>query len=287
MNIKNKFLENRYNHYTIKSVDYISFDQQKIRRRSLDELLSVKFGMVDDTTQTVLMNVELEYPIEALLEFLNLSSKSSKSDISSKLLGTKFFEPTKEFRKGLKDNCNKEIIKVGISNEYAAIDVQRFVDYISAYPTKSYFESFKEEKGFRRDFSPEDNRVMDWGRVYEHQSGFSPIDSEILELIRDLNKIDFVYTKGESCSATPKDHGGEYANRVKEGFGIGTGLMGYIILRADTSDPRFLPFKRGLENLCNVELSGVSYKDPDENLQQQQGIKFSNKNSCSIIYLFR
>jgi hypothetical protein len=75
-----------------------------------------------------------------------------------------------------------------------------------------------------------------------------------------LNKIDFIYTSGQSCSGSYKDHG-QYVNQIK-GHEVDKDLyLGFIKIRADTSDPMFSSFNDGLESLCGLQITVCTNDD--------------------------
>ncbi|MBW2984490.1 hypothetical protein KY361_05210 [Candidatus Woesearchaeota archaeon] len=187
-----------------------------------------------------------------------------------------FFEPTETYAKELNKRATEEEdapFPIGLTNGSRVISLERRAELYGAKPSKGHFADFKEEKEFRRVYRGSDSRVNNWGDCYEPQNGFNPIDKGIVELIRRLNKIPFLYTKGESCSGIPADHKGEYVACVKD-FGIGEQEMGYVQLRIDTTDLRYSAFKRGLELIADVDLVETTYKDKDAPLQRQSGVKY-------------
>lgn len=260
-----------YEFYTIKKINNLSVKHGKY--------IDANIGLIDDATQKVLINVSLRVPLPEIMDFLNLQNQQHLENvICSKLIGNKIFG-SKEYPDILfnktKINERYRTLEIGhLRGIYIPEEGNVVIDNIyhnNYLPTKGYFESFKEEKEFRKDYPPSCDASRNWGFVYKPKSR---IDSDILELVKKLNQIDFIYTKEESCSGTPKDHEGEYVDRIKPYFeSIGEGEMGFINLRADTSDPRYISFKKGLENLCDVELVEIDYNDPDNNFQRQKGIK--------------
>lgn len=146
------------------------------------------------------------------------------------------------------------------------------------YPSKGYFENFAEEKAFRK-YNTGHYSATSWGSlevapIKDDGTAVNGvgIDPDIFELLNSLNEVEFLYTKGMSCSGSLKDHG-QYLCFLND-FGIDrSGFQGYIMLRVDTRDKRFPTFKRGLEQLCKAELNIASSRDPDDDYQRQQGIR--------------
>jgi len=261
---ENPFLGKGYNTYTITSVDNLLCEES---------YLSARLGVVDDAAKRVLMRLYLRVPFYEIRQFLGMGEIPSRlQDISARMIGKKFFEPGKDFQKTVESTSDGQPLVVGLADHNRAISLEECIRYDCAYPVKGFFESFSEEKGLRRDYSAP-LCGFGWGKAYAPQNTFNGIDSGIVELVRDLNRIDFVYTKGESCSGIPDDHEQKYVDNGKPDFGFRKGEKGFIILRIDGQDPRFLPFSRGLQRLCCVELIKVGYEDPDNDYQKQNGIQ--------------
>jgi len=134
------------------------------------------------------------------------------------------------------------------------------------------FNTFAEEKEFKRtnygviSGSP-------WGTL-DCEGQPHSIDPGIWDIVQTLNKINFIYTGGgQSCSGIPQDHGGFYVDYTKDYMGeIIRGVkQGYIMIRVDTTDPKYTIFKEGLEELCGVELNLI--KEQHRQNQMQQGVK--------------
>lgn len=263
MNWENPLLGNKYAIYTVMSIK-----SPLIK----DGYLNAQLEVVDDATQRILMRVGLRAPFCRIGQFLNLNKGAQGQDISNRLIGKKFFEPGKDFWEGIKEGGIDERLIAGLADQNKAVGLEKYIQYEGAYPAMGFFESFREEKQLRGDYSAL-LCGFHWRRVYEPQNTFNGIDPGIVELVRDLNRVEFVYTKGESCSGIPKDHEGRYVDNAKPAFGFEKGKKGFIILRVDSQDPRFLPFSRGLQSLCDVELIKIGYDDHEECYQRQNGIK--------------
>ncbi|MBT3407317.1 hypothetical protein HOK68_03970 [Candidatus Woesearchaeota archaeon] len=158
---------------------------------------------------------------------------------------------------------------------------------------KLYFKNFLEEKMFRKitgqhinPYDPEGKDQLAFGSQIWGQLNENYLDSDIRGLIKTINELDFLYTKGMSCSGSIKDHFGftsgflekpldcgEYINALNE-YGIDkSGFQGYIMLRADTNNPKFLKFEKGLKLFRKTELNQSSLEDDDNKIQMQEGIK--------------
>jgi hypothetical protein len=143
-------------------------------------------------------------------------------------------------------------------------------------PPKGYFASFVEEKEYRRMHPPVNGEA--WGTVQLRlASGCIGVDPDIWEVVQGVNRIDFLYASGQSCSGSFKDHK-EYLCRLKEPF-QDRREQGFVIVRADTSDSRFAVLERGLELICNVAVNEIpSMPDGrpysgDDSYQRQEGVK--------------
>ncbi|MFP4111765.1 MAG: hypothetical protein ACLFUO_02090 [Candidatus Woesearchaeota archaeon] len=143
------------------------------------------------------------------------------------------------------------------------------------HPLKGYFENFAEEKEFRKTHRPSSGEA--WGDLgiatinYSGTTCQDGVDPDLFETFNLINRIDFLYSKMMSCSGSFKDHG-RYLNHTKE-YGIDrSGMQGFLMLRADTTHPRFHIFKDGLEKLCEAELNFAHFNDSDNKYQRQTGI---------------
>lgn len=88
--------------------------------------------------------------------------------------------------------------------------------------------------------------------------GRGEVDPDVYHVLNKLNQLDFVYTH-MSCSGTPRDHDGEY-HPLPEGCYEAKACDAWVMMSVDISDPRFQSFKRGLEEICGVELNELGPK---------------------------
>ena len=250
-----------------------TINQVSIRDTDMNNFIYVFMDLID-SYKTVKMETRLEISKYDIKNFVGMPN-ISKQILKEKLIGKDLFE-RKKFQNppgnfGLKNGdkiLNLDDFRVDNTSNYKSLS------YIRAEPFKGYFNSFEEEKGFRKEYASSDG--FEWSRVYNSQRESNPIDSDILDFIINMNKIDFAYTKGESCSGTPRDHTGDYVSNIKQGFAFPKVKIGYSIIRFDTSDKRFLPFKQGLEDLYNIrfiKMGNEDYQDADNKLQKQDGVK--------------
>lgn len=244
-----------------------------IRDTDMNNFLYVFMDLIDNY-KTVKMKTCLEISEYDIKNFVGMPN-ISRQILKEKLIGKDLFE-RKKFREspgnfGLRNGnkiLNLDDFIVDNTSNYKSLS------YIQSEPFKGYFNSFEEEKEFRKEYASSDG--FEWGNVYNSQNGLYSIDNDILDFVRDINKIDFAYTKGESCSGTPRDHAGDYVGLIKDCFGFPEIKMGYSIIRFNTTDKRFLPFKRGLEDLHNtrfIKMGNEDYQDNDNLLQKQKGVK--------------
>ena len=228
------------------------------------DFIDVRLIVIDDLTQNIGVQLFIwECPLDIFLSFLGidnvLSLETARSSISkikyASLISGDFKGEFYGLRRGL-------IYEEKVLDSLDAGIVQQ----MDVFPIKR-FKSFKEEKEFRKC-----GLYNGWEHLKQGKNG-SGVDSDIFHIIDFLNsKIPFTYTNSMSCSGSYNDHGHYRKEHNKLGIDEST-HQGYITLRVDTTHPKFMGFKKGLE-FSGVELNEINPEnDFDSKYQSQLDVK--------------
>ncbi|MCK5025200.1 MAG: hypothetical protein KAS15_01315, partial [Nanoarchaeota archaeon] len=143
-----------------------TINQVSIRDTDMNNFIYVFMDLID-SYKTVKMETRLEISKYDIKNFVGMPN-ISKQILKEKLIGKDLFE-RKKFQNppgnfGLKNGdkiLNLDDFRVDNTSNYKSLS------YIRAEPFKGYFNSFEEEKGFRKEYASSDG--FEWSRVYNSQ----------------------------------------------------------------------------------------------------------------------
>lgn len=197
--------------------------------------------------------ISLEEVSESLIGKKYLTLNIEKSKTGPKVDGIDYDESTMLL--DLSPDFANEVLHDG----KRCVDVGNATAELIEYSPVKPFRDFAEEKEFRRQYSR--NRVWQWGG----ENYLLNIEEGVRKAVEAINKFVFAYANGWSHSGTPKDHKGIGAKFGGEDFDLSwlenksdvpaPDHAGYIIFRADESNPDYKRFEEDAAKIKGVSIN--------------------------------